>query len=396
MYKIKTHAIIALMVSIQLLCARTWELKDGKTADGEIYKATKLSLILKDSNGKRITVYYRDLADSELAYLKANYPSLVEDASLPEENGKGLKTEARSPEETESDIEKYRKYYPEINIDKEALSFRWDTKSGRFYTRNFLFDIRKKLEESEALELAYRCECFRAAVLSLPFLNESILQGYQHPIFVEITNIPQKNVVGYYQGSHNAGGRVGARIRVEPQRLAKPRGGTPMFSGVLAHEIAHHLTGEFQYPCAIGEGIATYVEVSAYLPERGVRLDIIKKLVEAGSLPRLENFKGKQILSPPLSEFYTASRREFNSKRNVLRNYLLSQLLTIYFAENSPKEFSNFIYAARCHPIEKENECLSKAKSALRKLFAPDSEKKLQEKISTYFKKCGINIVFED
>ena len=48
--------------------------------------------------------------------------------------------------------------------------------------------------------------------------------------------------------------------------LPKSDGSAPMFCGVLAHEIAHHLTGEFQYSCAIGEGIATYMEIAAYVP----------------------------------------------------------------------------------------------------------------------------------
>ena len=40
-------AIIALMLSFQFLHARTWELKGGgKPLEGEIFKATKLSLVL--------------------------------------------------------------------------------------------------------------------------------------------------------------------------------------------------------------------------------------------------------------------------------------------------------------------------------------------------------------
>lgn len=393
----KTLAIIASLLLFQFSHARVWELKkDGESVEGEIFRATKLSLILKDSNGKRISVYYRDLADSEISYLKANYPSLVKGASLPETGKPVLKTEDTATDKTESDIEKYQRSHPDINIDKESIAFRWDTKSGRFYTRNFLFDMREKLEESEALELAYRCECFRAAVLSLPFLSESILQGYQHPIFVEITNIPQKNVAGYYQGAYNVGGRIGARIRVEPQRLPKSDGSAPMFCGVLAHEIAHHLTGEFQYSCAIGEGIATYMEIAAYVPGSGVRFGAIRKLADNGTLPRLDNFKGKEILCPALTKFYTADRREFHSKKNVLRNYMLAQLLTIYFAENSPKEFSKFIYKSRCHPIEKQKECSEKTKSALVELFGAESENELQNKISAYFRKRGINISFKN
>ena len=81
----KTLAIIASLLLFQFSHARVWELKkDGESVEGEIFRATKLSLILKDSNGKRISVYYRDLADSEISYLKANYPSLVKGASLPE------------------------------------------------------------------------------------------------------------------------------------------------------------------------------------------------------------------------------------------------------------------------------------------------------------------------
>ena len=390
-------AIIALMLSFQFLHARTWELKGGgKPLEGEIFKATKLSLVLKDSDGKRISVYYRDLADSEIEYLKANYPSLVKDASLPEIKESDLKTDAISKHERESDIENYQKSYPNIDVDKQSLAFRWDTKTGRFFTRHFLFDMREKLEESEALELAYRCECFRAAVLSLPFLTEPILQGYQNTIFVEVMNIPQKNVIGYYQGAYNAGGRTAAKIRVEPQRLPKAEGGNPMFSGVLAHEIAHHLTGEFQYPCAISEGIATYVEASAYIPDKGVRFDIIKKLLADGNLPRLSDYKSKAIVSPSLTKFYTADRREFHAKRYVLRNYMLAQLFTIYFAENSPVAFSRFIYTARCPLGEKEKVCSAKTKSAMREIFGTESEDALQKKICAYFKERGVDIIFKD
>ena len=89
----KTLAIIASLLLFQFSHARVWELKkDGESVEGEIFRATKLSLILKDSNGKRISVYYRDLADSEIAYLKANYPSLVKGASLPETGKPVLKT----------------------------------------------------------------------------------------------------------------------------------------------------------------------------------------------------------------------------------------------------------------------------------------------------------------
>ena len=66
----KTLAIIASLLLFQFSHARVWELKkDGESVEGEIFRATKLSLILKDSNGKRISVYYRDLADSEISYL---------------------------------------------------------------------------------------------------------------------------------------------------------------------------------------------------------------------------------------------------------------------------------------------------------------------------------------
>ncbi|MFR6033046.1 MAG: hypothetical protein ACLUKN_07560 [Bacilli bacterium] len=103
--------------------------KDGESVEGEIFRATKLSLILKDSNGKRISVYYRDLADSEISYLKANYPSLVKGASLPETGKPVLKTEDTATDKTESDIENTKGRIGH-KYDKESIAFRWDTKAG--------------------------------------------------------------------------------------------------------------------------------------------------------------------------------------------------------------------------------------------------------------------------
>ena len=76
--------------------------------------------------------------------------------------------------------------------------------------------------------------------------------------------------------------------------------------------------------------------------------------------------------------------------------FTMRPILKGTYPKTAKKDFSNFIYNSRCHPIEKQKECSEKTKSALVELFGEESENELQNKISAYFRKRGINISFKN
>ncbi len=141
-------AIFAFACFLQPLFARLWTLNNGTSHEGEVYKCTPLKLTIINAEKKRTTIDLDDLSDKDKAYLKKAYPEFFAAAK-------------NAPiAEGDNSVESSPKYlkWPDIKIKKDDISFRWDSKHGRFYTRHYRFDMKKKIVRSRR---SHSCRAMR-------------------------------------------------------------------------------------------------------------------------------------------------------------------------------------------------------------------------------------------
>ena len=388
--------------------ARIWTAKNGKTFEGEVYKCTKINLTLLGKDKKRVTVNIKNLSDQDIEYLKESYPEFFGDQKTQQEKSDSGKDS--SSEEIE-DAETQNKW-PIIKTDKDSISFRWDTARGKFYTRHYHFDIKKKISPEDAIDLAIRCESAYESVMLLPFIPDkfkrksaAIRSSDPHLKFtIEITNIPASNVAGTYSYTYSRSGVLQSEsIKVEPKQLVKSSdlakrgfGDEHYFpAGTLAHEISHQILAFAGGTTAIKEGLADFIGYGQFSMSGTVRFDMVEIMLKNESY--FKDARGKKkITLPPLKKFLSMTKKDFYRSNRKSDNYNGAILIFLYLAQNAPDNLEKFLSNAlsSSNTIGNESAEIERCEAAFKHLLGEKSESDMEKDISHYFSKFGINLNF--
>ncbi len=319
-------AIFAFACFLQPLFARLWTLNNGTSHEGEVYKCTLLKLTIINAEKKRTTIDLDDLSDKDKAYLKKAYPEFFAAAK-------------NAPiAEGDNSVESSPKYlkWPDIKIKKDDISFRWDSKRGRFYTRHYRFDMKKRLSEADALTLAALCESTYESVRLMPFWPNEFKRAYSAgpkdeklKFNIEINNISMSRIAGYYTYTYNAKGRIiSDLVIVEPKFISIENSREKGFAGTLAHELAHQLTSIFGGGVVLKEGLAQFIQYGILGPDGTVHYGLYEKLFKHNGNKRLKIHS--------LSKFMLMPKKKFENSSTVAENYFGAHLIFTYFALQEP------------------------------------------------------------
>lgn len=393
------------------LNARIWTAKNGKTCEGEVYKCTKISLTILTSQKKRITVKISDLSDEDITYLAETYPEFELKSKL---QNKEIKEEKESPADNkdlidENDVENT---WPVIKTSKDSIGFRWDTSRGKFYTRHYHFNMRKKISEEDAIDLAIRCESAYEAVRQAPFIPDTlkrksaaISKSDPHKKFViEITNIKASKIAGQYSYTFSKSGNlISEKVEVEPKFLQKSsdikkRGfdeNVYFPAGTLPHELTHEILSFAGGTTTIKEGLAQFFEMGQYSISGTVRFDMIEQVLKNESY--FKDIRGKKKLSlPPLEKFLTLPNKDFMRSNRMSDNYTGALLLFLYFYKTSPDILKNFLDKALNHSysIMQDSVAIKKCSEAFEILLDGKKEADVEKSITDFYSEYGINLRF--
>lgn len=365
------------------LYGRIWTYESGETFDGELYRYSKIGVNIKTSEGKNVLLDEAKLIEKDKEFLKKNYSDLRTN---------------KDSEEEDLPVQEF----PKIKLDKDGIAFRWSDKFGAFYTRHFDFNMKRKLSQSEALDLALRCESTYEVVRSLPFWPDEFKRKKIDFDKKNISSSAKKNtkfkiVIEQLKGNRYAGHYDPNTdiVTVDYDILISTFDKELDFVGTLGHEIAHQLTVYHGGTTAVKEGLTEFIEMGIY-KDGSVTYEHLEKIIKAS--PRFTAYSNKPARFTNLKKFLSMSHGTFHaqSKDKEHLNYLQAQMVFVYFALKEPEVLRSFLSKAlhaeseKVTPVQESERC----QKAFPILLNERKEKELERAITDYYASLGIKIDF--
>ena len=371
---------------------RVWQCADGRTVEGELYKASANTLRLKRGDGSKVDVRLRDLSEADRAYVRAQYPEFF----AGRKNAAAQK-DASSADDAAADVgdiedNPQRVVWPRIQISPENIAFRLDPKRGRFYTRHYCFDMKKKLSTQDAKRLGHLCELTYESVHAFPFWPSEFIrngagvrENVHKKFMIEVDSV-EPRYAGVYRASDSGKGEIlQERVNVEPEYIAKhlQNPEKPSYAGTLPHELCHQLLSLYGGTVCIREGVAQYMQTAVYCK------DVMVFPPQPSLRPR-----EKPLVAPGLKKTILMGDEVFHRSSGETDHYALAYLVFNYFASQEPAALKAFLSEALSPRFMGEETAILMAQQAFPLLLNGRSESEIEANIIDYYQAHGVAVRF--